>query len=697
MLKFQRLFFIGLIPFSISSITHAAMDTTPSSDTTTASNSPDNAISNPTTPLGNVQVLATIKVTAKEKGEDPTEISAIRKTIITQAEMINYGDISVTDALRRAAGIQMGGGGPSKSSFRGLSIPPVIQINGEAVQGGRRNGTSLVDTLTVDMIDRIEVTRQASVTQASGAVGGVINIILKDGQSSTSPISGVAKAAYGQYGDDTLGNNKRDINLQLDGKQGALSYSTSAVYNRNSGDAQTTLINTTPTGLSTNVQNSSSDNSFKLLGNRMTYKLDDITKIFTDLMYSQQDNTSSTNTSQTQTNGDNTRLSFRLERTPGVDKQTFRLSGQWQDETETNYLPTSIRQVDDGRKTYAAGFDGIIKDFTDHEIKYGFQNSWATINSNQVADIQENNYAIYAEENWKMTEHQVITAGLRQEWIDRSGLVDYQQQSLNPAVFYRYQFDKAWSWQAGYTQNVQSPQPQQLSPVVTLATGADSGALSNPDSSGNPNLHAQKVHSLESTLALNTPDGGFNLTGFYRNIDDYIINATELENNGRYVQLPKNAGNAIATGVELDGRWTLPVGKDHKLMLNGQVSTIHVLLEDDNEPDQHAPGVAPYTASVGVSYQYKPWRWLTNINLGYTPAYTSPVQGQPYVSRLNARTDVSISTTKRFNQGWAVTFAVRNMLAQDQDTTLNNTNGAFFQSRQAETAPNALLTVEKRF
>jgi outer membrane receptor for ferrienterochelin and colicins len=605
-LKFQRLMFIGLLPFSLSSVTYAEVDTTTSSDITNPTNTADSTNSNQNFASNNVQVLPTIKVTAKNNGQDPTEISAIRKTVITQAEMINYGDISVTDALRRAAGIQMGNGGPHKASFRGLSIPPVIQINGETVQGGRRNGTSLVDTLTVDMIDRIEVTRQASVTQASGAVGGVINIILKDGQSSTSPISGVAKAAYGQYGDDTLGNNKRDLNLQLDGKQGALSYSTSAVYNRNSGDAQTTLINATPTGLSTNVQNSSSDSSFQMISNRLTYKLDDITKVFADLMYSEQANTSSTNTDQTQTDGNNTRIALRLERTPGVDKQTFRLSGQWQDETETNYFPTSTRQVDDGRKTYAAGFDGIIKDFTDQEIKYGFQNSWATIDSNQVAKIQENNYAIYGEENWKMTEHQVITAGLRQEWIDRSGLVDYQQQSLNPAVFYRYQFDKAWSWQAGYTQNVQSPQSQQLSPVVTLATGADGGALSNPDSSGNPNLRAQKIHSMESTLTLNTPDGGFNLTGFYRNIDDYIINATQLQSNGRYVQLPENAGNATATGVELDGRWNIPVGKDHKLMLNGQISTIHVLLEDNNEPDQHAPGVAPYTASVGVSYQYQP-------------------------------------------------------------------------------------------
>ncbi|WP_162818045.1 TonB-dependent receptor plug domain-containing protein [Aquirhabdus parva] len=710
MTRLHRLLFIGLFPASLGSTVYAdsnpalspATDTTVQSNSNqTGANSPRNSTDantsdTPNKTAANDQVLATIVVTGKLETEDPTEISAIRKTVITQAEMINYGDISVTDALRRAAGIQMGSGGVGRSSFRGLSVPPVIQINGEAIQGGKRVGTSLVDTISVDMIDRIEVTKQASVTQASGASGGVINIILKDGQSASAPITGVVKAGYGTYGDDTLGNNKRQLNLQLDGKEGNFSYSTSAIYNRNSGDSQTLLTNVTPTGLNTTTQNSSSANDFEMFSTRMTYKWDEITKVFSDLMYSQQANTSSTNTDQSQVNGDNTRVALRLERTPGVNKQTFRLSGQWQNEDETDFRPNGIRQVSDGRQTYSAGFDGIIKDLTNQEIKYGFQNSWATIDSSQTASIQENKYAVYGEENWKITEHQILTAGLRQEWLQRSGLVDYDQQALNPAIFYKYQFDKEWSLQAGYNQSSQTPQPQQLSPVVTQATGADAGSLNNPDSSGNPHLKPQEIHSFESTLTYNSPDGGFNLTGFYRDINNYIGNVITLA-NGRYIQSPQNQGDAVATGMELDGRWNIPVGKAHKLLISGQVSTIRAILQNDGQADQHASGVAPYTASVGVSYQYKPWRWLSNINLGYTPAYESPVQGQSYVSRLNARTSLDISTTKRFDDGWAVTFAARNLLSTDQYSELDNLDGAFYQSRKAETVPNVLLTVEKRF
>ncbi|MBC7751128.1 MAG: TonB-dependent receptor [Candidatus Saccharibacteria bacterium] len=705
MFTLQRIFCFGLLPLSISSLLHAEINQTTSNAATESAkaqtNAQDTATNSSNMPVTtesalNDQVLATIKVTANRSGEDPTAISAIRKTIITQAEMINYGDTSVTDAIRRASGIQMGRGGAGRSSFRGLSTPPVIQINGEAIQGGKREGTSMVDTISVDMIDRIEITKQASVTQASGATGGVINIILKDGQATASRITGVVKAGYGTFGDNTVGNDKRQLNLQVDGKLDQLSYSTSTVYNRNTGDSQTILTNATPIGLNQTEQNISTVNSFALIGSRLAYQLNDNTKIFSDLMYSQQANTTSTNTDRSQVDGNNTRVALRVERAIGVNKQTFRIAGQWQDETETDYRPNSIRRVTDTRQNYSAGFDGVIKDFVDQEIKYGFQNSWATIASSQNADLQENRYAIYGEENWKITEHQTITAGLRQEWLERSGLVDYDNTTLNPAVFYRYQFDKAWSLQAGYTQSSLNPQPQQLSPVVNLADGADAGSLNNPDSRGNPSLKSQQVHSFESTLTYNSPDGGFNLTGFYRDINDYIINAINLE-NGRYVQLPENAGNAIATGIELDGRWNIQAGKDHKLLINGQISTIRAILQNNNQPDERAGGVAPYTSSVGVSYQYKPWRWLTNINLGYTPAYTSPVQGQPYTSKLNARTSLDISTTKKFNQGLSVTLAARNVLGTDQYSQLDDTAGQFYQSRKAETVPSVLLTVEKRF
>ena len=112
-----------------------------------------------------VQTLATLKFEAAPAQAKDPDISAVAKTIVTREEMLQFGDQSVNDALRRAAGFQMpapgqgprGGGGASAMRFRGGGAP-IFLINGEPVQGGPRGGMSVVDSITPDMIERIEIT-----------------------------------------------------------------------------------------------------------------------------------------------------------------------------------------------------------------------------------------------------------------------------------------------------------------------------------------------------------------------------------------------------------------------------------------------------------------------------------------------------------------------------------------------------------
>ena len=194
----------------------------------------------PTTPPATGGGQLTIRADAANRAATE-EVSAIAKTVISQAEMLRYGDASVTDALRRATGIQIGAtGGAGRAQFRGSTAAPTILVNGEAVQGGRRAGASLIDTFTPEMIDRIEVTRQASVTQGSVAAGGVINIILKDPRTGT--LGGVIKLGYGELSDGEQEQQQRQLNLQLDGKRDKLGYSLSANQSRTDSATQTELI-----------------------------------------------------------------------------------------------------------------------------------------------------------------------------------------------------------------------------------------------------------------------------------------------------------------------------------------------------------------------------------------------------------------------------------------------------------------------
>lgn len=167
-----------------------------------------------------VQTLATLKFQATPAQAKDPDISAVAKTIVTREEMLQFGDQSVNDTLRRAAGFQMptpgqgprGGGGASAMRFRGGGAPAFL-INGEPVQGGPRGGMSVVDSITPDMIERIEITKQPSVAQVSVASSAVINIILKQ-PLDHARISGTIRAGYGLAKSDQKEEERKNISVQ---------------------------------------------------------------------------------------------------------------------------------------------------------------------------------------------------------------------------------------------------------------------------------------------------------------------------------------------------------------------------------------------------------------------------------------------------------------------------------------------------
>lgn len=639
-------------------------------------------------------------LTIRATADKPKEISAIQKITISQAEMLRYGDTSVEDSLRRAAGIQMGSsGGPNKAKFRGGGAPTIL-INGEAVQGGRRAASSLIDTFTPDMLDRIEVTKQASVTQGSVAAGGVINIILKDPRNSK--LGGVIKVGYGDNQRDKQSSNQQQTNLQLDGRQGKFGYSLSANDRQSERTAITELTRVDSHGdRLTTEQTRQSDGGFRMISPRLEYEWSKDNKGFADIFYGEHRNESQSSSEYQQKDSDNLRLNVRLEQKHGDREDKWRVSGQWENEQQTTQSSSAnlIPYIDETSNEYKVSYAGSQKFGDSHQLKFGIETEQERLRSNIEPTLTEQSQALYLEENWKISDQHTVTAGLRQEWLKRSGLIDYSDDSLSPALAYRYQIDPsnpAWTIQVGYSQSQRTPRTNDLSPTVSLSTSADAGSLNNPDKGGNPALRSESIQALESTLGYNSPDGGFNLTVFRRDISDYIERVVALEAD-RYVERPQNQSQALATGVELEGRWAFKRTGGHSLMLNGQLSTIRAEVQQSGQADRLANDVAPYTTSLGLSYQYQPWRWSSNLNIGYQPSYTRQLDDQPYTRHQNARTNLDISTTKRFDQGWAMTVSARNLLATDQIEQLTDENGELYQRRQAESVPNILLTVEKRF
>ncbi|MCH7310833.1 TonB-dependent receptor [Acinetobacter sp. ANC 4805] len=648
-----------------------------------------------------VQTLPTLsfKASAEPQKQKDDDISAVPKTVITRDEMLQYGDQSIMDALRRAAGFQLptpgqgprGGGGASGMRFRG-GAGPTFLINGEPVQGGPRGGMSIIDTITPEMIERIEIVKQPSVAQASVASSAVINIILKEPLDNR--ISGSVKVGYGLRSSQQQESENKQINIQADGRDNAWSYSVSA----NQMWVDNTSLTKTETATGTREQARTINRTMQMFAPRLQYDLDDQQKLIAELFYRniKMDGYSANQTQDDK--NDSIRLNTRYERKDKDLSDKIRLSVERQTETQLTRSLQNTIYTDETINEYGLAYDGMRKLDPDRQIKFGADARSNNLDSNVSDSLDEQRYALYAEGSWRFTDRQTITLGARQEWLNRSGLVDYQDQHLSPVLAYRFDLTEQWSIQTNLSQAFNSPKTDRLIPNVTVSTDSDAGSLNNPDRGGNPNLKPEKTRAAESTLAYDSASGGVNLTAYHREIKDYIEKVIALEGS-RYVERPQNQNEATTYGVEFSGRYALKqTDAGHSFMLNGQVSTIRAKIEDEQHNERLVSDVAPYNASAGLSYNFKPWQLSTSINVSYTPEFTRGLDGQPYDRTTNERFGVDLSATKRFTDGWAASLNLNNVLSTDYKERLTNqSDGSLYQARTNQGMPSFQFSIEKKF
>lgn len=647
------------------------------------------------------QVLPTLsfKASPEPKKQQDDDISAVPKTIITREEMQKYGDQSVMDALRRAAGFQLpsfgqgprGGGGASGMRFRGGGAPTFL-INGEPVQGGPRGGMSIIDTITPEMIERIEVVKQPSVAQASVASSAVINIILKEPLDTR--LNGTAKLGYGLRDNGQQKNERKQINLQADGRENQWSYSVSA----NQMWINNTSLTKTETATGTGEQLRTINRSMLMFSPRLQYDLDDQQKLIAELFYRdiKMDGYSANQTQDDK--NDSIRLSTRYERKDKDLSDKVRFSFEKQNETQLTRSLLNTIYTDEIIHEYSLAYDGIRKLDPKQQIKFGFDTRSNQLDSNVSKSIDELRFAVYGEGSWRFTDHQTITIGARQEWLDRNGLVKYQDQHLSPVFAYRFDLNDKWSIQTNLSQAFKSPNTDRLIPNVTVSTDSDAGTLNNPDRGGNPFLRPEKIRAAESTLAYDSEKGGINLTAYHREIKDYIEKVIALEGT-RYVERPQNQNKATTYGVEFSGRYALKqTDAGHSFMMNGQVSTVRAKIKDEQDNQRLVSDVAPYNINTGLSYSYNPWKISNSINLSYTPEFTRALDEQPYNRTTNQRFSLDLSATKRLPADWAASLNLNNILATDYKERLTNqTDGRLYQARINEGTPSFQFTLEKKF
>lgn len=116
------------------------------------------------------------QVEVKGQGYDARRDDTAARIVVKREEIVRYGDTAVADVLKRIPGVTVttGNGRSTQIRMRGLGGGYTqILVNGERTPSG-----FALDTLSPDMIERIEVLRVATAEFSAESVAGTINIVL---------------------------------------------------------------------------------------------------------------------------------------------------------------------------------------------------------------------------------------------------------------------------------------------------------------------------------------------------------------------------------------------------------------------------------------------------------------------------------------------------------------------------------------
>jgi outer membrane receptor protein involved in Fe transport len=168
----------------------------------------------------------TATVVVKASADLVRQNDTASRTVVGHDELVKYGDASVLDALKRLPGVTVGGNGVRMRGLGGGYTQ--VLVNGERMPPG-----FLLEALSPDAIEKIEVVRAATAEYSTEAVAGTINIVLrkkvgnKDGNNA-----GELKLSGG----GGPGGSAQGLTLGKSGKQDGFGYTVDASLNRATRD-----------------------------------------------------------------------------------------------------------------------------------------------------------------------------------------------------------------------------------------------------------------------------------------------------------------------------------------------------------------------------------------------------------------------------------------------------------------------------
>ncbi|GGY89127.1 TonB-dependent receptor plug domain-containing protein [Pseudoduganella plicata] len=680
---------------------------------------------------------------------DPRRDDTASKIVVTSEEIQRYGDTSVNDVLKRLPGITVGGaagrsGGEIRMRGLGSGYTQIL-LNGERAPAGFS-----IDTLSPDVIERIEIVRAASAEFSTQSIAGTINIVLKKAVKSAQH---VLKIGAGKSADAFNPSGS----LQLSDKLGNMSYSMGANVWRYRYDRQspTEDTRTDPAGRLVMLHRSRQHDWGSPEGLNLSPRVNWTLKNGDTVTWQGFVNVNRGEHASEEV------IDTPTGTPPLYDAGTGRQSGH------TNFLRSDlnwVRKLDGGGKldmklgasdmrsrntwhelNYRAASlarDSTVRTNTDewgitsqgkytaplmpgHELSMGWDGGATRRDDARIertvdlpgaspgsADNSDEGYAasvdrlaLYVQDEWNVTPRWSMYVGVRWEGIDTAsegGTFETVRQKTSvwsPLAQTLYKIpDTRDQLRLALTRTYKAPPAGNLVPRRFTSTN---NTQTEPDRRGNPDLQPELATGIDASYEHYWAENALlSAAVSMRHISGYTRQGLLLDPDGRWVSTPVNDGSAVTRSLELEAKFPLSAimkdapGVDMRASVSRNWSRVDAVPGPDNRLDQQTP----LSATVGFDYKTRDGKLTTGASFAFRNG--GPVRiDVNQTGYQSVRRDLDLYALWKFDARYQLRVAVANALSQDYlfDSAYTEANGVLRRTGRHAGYAQGRATLEVRF
>jgi outer membrane receptor protein involved in Fe transport len=674
-------------------------------------------------------VAQTVEITATR--DRTRQLDTAATTVVGRDDLLRYGDTTLADALKRVPGITVSGvqgrGGEIRMRGLGNGYTQVL-LNGQPV-----SASFSIDSVSPELIERVEVMRVATAELGTQAIAGSINIVLR---KSASRVQREVKAGLSA----NRGELTPDLAAEASGKAVGWSYTMAGVFVGGHTVSPSTEdeLGFEPAGAlnlrrRTELRQLDVRPSLNLtprvswtLPNGDTLTWQNFLRVLKlDLGTSSRERTSV---------GEPTQFPYNVA-VFHARAETVRSDLQWLHQTEdggrwdvklganrfrrksdfsfegfaSDAAAASVNMVDStasednvtfggkfsrtlGGHTLLAGWDAAHGRHGESRFEHGL----APVNELYGARLER--LALFAQDDWSIAPELSLSTGLRWETLRTRtegnvlDQVDQRTDLLSPLGQVLYKLSESQQLRAGVTRTFKMPTLANLA-MRRYTVNNNNNPLS-ADQQGNPYLLPERAWGLD--LAYERyfgKDAMVSASTYARRIDDVTIDRLG-QVGATWISTPVNAGRAHTWGIELEAKYPLSAALD----LRANAARNWSRVDSVPGPDNRLASQVPFSASIGIDHR------MTALPLTLGATYNFQGGGP---ARLSERTgawtgvqrELGMVAVLRLDARSQWRMSVANALGQDHlaQASFADRSGRLQTTTTTPTSPTVRLAFEHKF